>query len=123
MPSLQEDLIAVRRQRQPLHDSREHADLRQVLGARVLLVARFLAERGDEVLLVGDALQQADVAIDAHLQREHAARKEDGRDERDDGQPARKFVIDPLRWRFRVFRLWHSGPSYGHANCRKCVFD
>ena len=40
LPPLQEELIAIGRQRQTLHDRREHADLREILGARILLVAR-----------------------------------------------------------------------------------
>ncbi len=109
LPPLQEELEAVARQRQPLHDGRKDADLRQVLGARILLVTALLAEGGDEVLLVGEALQQADVAVDADLQREHAAREKNGGDEGDDRKARRHFLIHPLGWRIRLlgFLLRH----------------
>ena len=96
LPALQEELVAVRRERQPLHDRREHADLREVLGARILLVAGLLAEGGDQVLVVGETLQQAHVAVDADLQREHAPRKEHRGDERDDRQAARNVELHPV---------------------------
>ena len=96
LPSLQKELIAVGGKREPLHDRGEHADLRQIFGARILFVALLLAERRDQVLIVGERLEQADVAIDADLQRKDAAREEDRGDERDDRQPVRNFLVHPV---------------------------
>ena len=77
LPSLQKDLVAVRREGKPLHDGSEHSDVREILGARILFVTALLAERGDQVLVVGEALQKPDVPVDADLERQHSFRKED----------------------------------------------
>src|SRR5207302_3433434 len=82
LPSLQEQLISIGRQREALDDRREHADLRQILRPRILLIAALLTERGDQVLILAEALQQPDIAVNPHLERKHAARKEDRGDER-----------------------------------------
>ena len=73
LPALEEQLISIGRQRQPLNDRRQHADLRQILSPRILFVAALLAERRDQILVLGEALQQPDIAIDSNLQRKHAA--------------------------------------------------
>jgi hypothetical protein len=98
-------LIAVRGQRQALDDRRQDADLGKIFRPRILLVTALLAEGGDQVLVVGEAFQQPDVPVDPHLQRQHAAWKEDGRHERNDRQPGGNVDFNPLGGVVRMGRF------------------
>ena len=130
LPALQKKLIAIRREGQTLDDRREDANLRKILRPRILFVAALLAKRRDEILILGQAFQQADVTIDADLQREYAAGKEDRRDKRNDWKPVGDFHLDPFRWTARTFAsgLCHRCATlkcdraqlHRHANCREC---
>src|SRR4029079_19586586 len=88
-----------------LNDRREHADLRQILWTRIFLVTALLAERGDQVLIVGQILEKTDIAVDSDLQREDASWEKNGRHERDDRELARYIHLHPFRRTSRIPHL------------------